>query len=394
MWHRAPCDAREETTLTRLFLVAGARPNFMKIAPLHKRLSAVAELDVRIVHTGQHYDQAMSDVFFRQLGLPAPHISLEVGSAPHGAQTGRVLERFESALVEYRPAAVVVVGDVNSTLACALATAKMQYPDGSRPLLAHVEAGLRSGDRTMPEEVNRVLTDALADLLFTTEETARVNLLRENIPESRIHFVGNVMIDCLVDAWPVIEEQQSWVTLGLAPKEYGLVTLHRPSNVDRPDVLSTMVSALEQIAEQLPLVFPVHPRTRARLKDAGLQERSAIHLIDPLGYIEFISLMSAARIVLTDSGGLQEESTFLGVPCLTLRDNTERPVTITTGTNRLVGSRPRDLARVVFDTLRQGHVQSATPPLWDGHASERIADVLRLMLLGEEERVRVSGLPV
>src|ERR1700730_13946389 len=282
----------------------GAGLTFMKIAPLYRRLSAVPDLDVQIVHTGQHYDEAMSDVFFRQLGLPAPHISLAVGSAPHGAQTGRVLERFESALMEHRPAAVVVVGDVNSTLACALATAKVQYPDGTRPLLAHVEAGLRSGDRSMPEEVNRVLTDAISDVLFTTEEAAAANLLRENVAASRIHFVGNVMIDCLVDAWPVIEERRAWASLGFAPTPYGLVTLHRPSNVDDPEVLSGIVSALADIARRLPLIFPVHPRTRDRLHDAGMKDSSGIRLIDPLGYLEFVSLMSAARIVLTDSGGL------------------------------------------------------------------------------------------
>jgi UDP-N-acetylglucosamine 2-epimerase (non-hydrolysing) len=370
--------------MSRVFLVAGARPNFMKIAPLYKHLSALPDIDAQIVHTGQHYDEAMSDVFFRQLDLPQPHISLTVGSAPHGAQTGRVLERFESALMEHQPAAVVVVGDVNSTLACALATAKLQYADGSRPLLAHVEAGLRSGDRSMPEEVNRVLTDAISDVLFTTEESAAANLLRENASASRIHFVGNVMIDCLVNAWPLIENRRAWEDLGLAPHTYGLVTLHRPANVDDPEALSGIVSTLTDIARRLPLVFPVHPRTRERLKGAGMSDDSGIRMIDPLGYLEFISLVSAARIVMTDSGGVQEESTFLGVPCLTLRDNTERPVTISHGTNTLVGSRPVDLARTTFDTLARHDAATLVkpaPPLWDGHASNRIVEVLRRYLL-------------
>ena len=367
--------------MSSVFLVVGARPNFMKIAPLYKRLNAVPGIDAQIVHTGQHYDDAMSEVFFRQLGLPQPQISLTVGSAPHGAQTGRVLERFESALIEHRPSAVVVVGDVNSTLACALATAKLQYSDGSRPLLAHVEAGLRSGDRSMPEEVNRVLTDAISDMLFTTEEGAATNLLRENVPAARIHFVGNVMIDCLIDAWPHIENRRAWADLGLAPHTYGLVTLHRPSNVDEPKGLADVVSTLTRIARHLPLVFPVHPRTRERLESAGMNESSGIRLTGPLGYFEFISLVSAARIVLTDSGGVQEESTFLHVPCLTLRDNTERPVTISHGTNTLVGSRPIDLASTALETLARHDSAAPAPPLWDGRASHRIAEVLCAAML-------------
>jgi UDP-N-acetylglucosamine 2-epimerase (non-hydrolysing) len=364
----------------------------MKIAPLYKRLTATGELDVRIVHTGQHYDRAMSDVFFEQLGLPEPHITLSVGSASHGAQTGRVLERFESALNEHRPAAVVVVGDVNSTLACAIASAKMEYPDGTRPVLAHVEAGLRSRDRSMPEEVNRVLTDAVSDLLFTSEEGARDNLLREGIDASRVHFVGNVMIDCLIDEWPAVEERREWAALGLQAKSYGLVTLHRPSNVDRPEVFANLVSGLEEIAGSMPLLFPVHPRTRARLRDAGLCESSSIRLIEPLGYIEFVSLLSGARIVLTDSGGLQEESTFLKVPCLTLRDNTERPVTITHGTNRLGGSRPENLAATAFDTLSRPPAGNGGPPLWDGRAAERISNILRSVLSEHDACAELSGL--
>jgi UDP-N-acetylglucosamine 2-epimerase (non-hydrolysing) len=379
--------------MSGLFLVAGARPNFMKIAPLYARLREVRDLDTQIVHTGQHYDEAMSEVFFRQLGLPHPHISLTVGSAPHGAQTGRVLERFEAALIERQPAAVVVVGDVNSTLACALATAKLQYPDGSRPLLVHVEAGLRSRDRSMPEEVNRVLTDAISDVLFITEESAAANLLHENVAASRIHFVGNVMIDCLVNAWPQIEAQCAWENLGLTPQTYGVVTLHRPSNVDRGDVLTKIVADLIDIARRLPLVFPVHPRTRERLRGAGMTDHSGIRLVDPLGYLEFMSLVSAAQIVITDSGGIQEETTYLSVPCLTLRDNTERPVTISHGTNILVGSRPVDLARTAFDTLGRHEPPKPPPPLWDGHASERIVQVLREVMNWRSDALMVAVSP-
>jgi UDP-N-acetylglucosamine 2-epimerase (non-hydrolysing) len=335
----------------------------------------VEAFDVRIVHTGQHYDASMSGVFFEQLGLPEPHISLGVASGSHAAQTARILERFEAALVEHRPALVIVVGDVNSTIACALAASKIIYPDGSRPVIAHVEAGLRSRDRSMPEEVNRVLTDAIADLLFTTEEDARDNLRREGVADERIHFVGNVMIDCLVDLLPLIRARAAWTDVGVAPDSYGIVTLHRPANVDRVDVLRPIVRALERIAESLPLVFPVHPRTRPQLEAIGVNTRN-IRLVDPLGYVDFVSLLSRSRIVLTDSGGLQEESTFLGVPCLTLRDNTERPVTITCGTNRLVGSRPPDLAAIAAATLAVSNARGAVPPLWDGRASDRIAAVL------------------
>ncbi len=364
-----------------IYLIAGARPNFMKIAPLHRRLREVPGLDVQIVHTGQHYDRAMSDVFFEQLGLPAPDVNLEVGSAPHGAQTGRVLERFEALVVEHQPAAVVVVGDVNSTLACALAASKIAYPDGSRPLVAHVEAGLRSRDWSMPEEINRVLTDTIADVLFTTEDDARVNLAAEGIAERKIHFVGNVMIDCLVEAWPRIEPKQHWKAFGLERGAYGLVTLHRPSNVDRDETLVPLIKALQQIAERLPLVFPAHPRTRARLQAAGLEPHGALHIVEPLGYLEFLSLLSGARIMLTDSGGIQEETTFLRVPCLTLRDNTERPITMTHGTNTLVGSRPANLAEMAFSRMADSNVPQDLPPLWDGRAAERIARILAELLL-------------
>ena len=364
-----------------VYLIAGARPNFMKIAPLHRRLRDVSGLDVQIVHTGQHYDRAMSDVFFEQLGLPAPDVNLEVGSAPHGAQTGRVLERFEALVVERKPAAVVVVGDVNSTLACALAASKIEYADGSRPLVAHVEAGLRSRDRSMPEEINRILTDTIADVLFTTEDDARVNLVAEGIDQRKIHFVGNVMIDSLVHAWPRIEPMQHWKSLGFERGCYGLVTLHRPSNVDRDETLRPLMASLQQIAGRLPLLFPAHPRTRGRLEAAGLEMNGALKIVEPLGYLEFLSLLSGARIMLTDSGGIQEETTFLHVPCLTLRDNTERPITMTHGTNTLVGSRPKNLADIAFARMADANVPQDLPPLWDGRAAERIARILGELLM-------------
>ena len=359
-----------------IYLVAGARPNFMKIAPLYRQLRKVAGLDVQVVHTGQHYDRAMSALFFEQLELPAPDVNLDVGSAPHGAQTGRVLERFEALVLENQPAAVIVVGDVNSTLACALATSKIEYASGSRPFVVHVEAGLRSRDRSMPEEINRVLTDSISDVLFTTEDQARSNLRREGVDDRRIHFVGNVMIDCLTEAWPRIEPRRQWAAFGLEREGYGLVTLHRPSNVDRDDALVPLVAELQRIADRIPLVFPVHPRTRVRLQAVGVGPHGGLHMVEPLGYLEFLSLLSGARIVLTDSGGVQEESTFLHVQCLTLRDNTERPVTITHGTNTLIGSHPKNLAEITFARMAEPSAPKDMPPLWDGRASSRIATII------------------
>jgi UDP-N-acetylglucosamine 2-epimerase (non-hydrolysing) len=358
----------------KIFLVGGARPNFMKLAPLYPQLAR--EADVRIVHTGQHYDRAMSEVFFQQLGLPEPHISLQVGSGSHASQTARILERFEAALSEQEPHAVVVVGDVNSTLAAALAVSKVTLRNGARPLLAHVEAGLRSRDRMMPEEINRVLTDAVSDVLFTTEADAGQNLVQEGIAPWRIHFVGNVMIDCLVRCLPAIRERRVWESFGVTPFSYGLVTLHRPANVDDPGRLARIAGALRTISERLPVIFPVHPRTKARLLDAGLTENGSLHIVEPIGYLEFMSLLCTARLVLTDSGGIQDESTFLNIPCLTLRGNTERPVTITHGTNRLVGNDPLDLVGAVNAVLAEERPEVPHPPLWDGHAAERIARIV------------------
>jgi UDP-N-acetylglucosamine 2-epimerase (non-hydrolysing) len=361
--------------VTRILLVAGARPNFMKIAPIFKRLRAVPGFDVRIVHTGQHYDAAMSGVFFDQLGLPAPHVSLNVGSGSHGAQTARILAAFEATLLDERPDLVVVVGDVNSTLAAALAASKIVYADGGRPAIAHVEAGLRSRDRTMPEEINRLVTDAIADLLFITEDGALTNLIREGVDGAKIHFVGNVMIDCLVDLLPLIRDRRMWAEFGMEPGSYGVVTLHRPANVDDAAALRATIASLERISRSVPLVFPVHPRTRRQLDESGIAA-PGIRFAEPLGYLDFINLVSRARLVLTDSGGLQEETTFLGVPCLTLRDNTERPATISHGTNRLIGSRPPDLEGAVDRLLRAPAAEHVVPPLWDGRTAERIAAVL------------------
>jgi UDP-N-acetylglucosamine 2-epimerase (non-hydrolysing) len=365
-------------TRVRSLLVAGARPNFMKVAPVYRALSRRARFDASIVHTGQHYDKRLSDTFFEELGLPAPCAELGVGSGRHGAQTGRVLEAFEALLWKEQPHLVLVVGDVNSTLGCALAAAKTWFADGRRPLIAHVEAGLRSFDRSMPEEVNRVLTDAVADVLFTTEAGARENLLREGISDERIHFVGNVMIDSLVTVLPRLDGHDVCGRLGVEKKRYALVTVHRPSNVDDRAALEQLIELLAAIEEFYPVVLPLHPRTAARAREFGLEGRLArlAAVTGPLPYTDFLALMKEAAVVLTDSGGIQEETTFLGVPCLTLRANTERPVTVAVGTNEVVGL---DSARVV-DAVRRvsaGRWKSgACPPLWDGHAAERIADVL------------------
>jgi UDP-N-acetylglucosamine 2-epimerase (non-hydrolysing) len=367
-----------------LLHVCGARPNFMKVAPLMTAVEAWGvgvdgpdgasiRFTQSLVHTGQHYDAGLSDVFFAQLGLPEPHYHLGVGSGSHSAQTAQVLERLEPVLVQERPDLVVVVGDVNSTLAAALCASKLGIP------LAHVEAGLRSGDRSMPEELNRLLTDQLADLLFTTEENAAANLAREGIPERRVHFVGNTMIDTLERLLPQARGGEALARLGLSARGYGLVTLHRPSNVDDVERLAGLVAALERISASLPLVWPVHPRTRARLEALG--QRSAgdgrLLLTGPLGYVEFLQLTDAARLVLTDSGGIQEETTVLGVPCLTLRTSTERPVTVTLGTNRLVD--PHDVAAVEHATAEAVAAPmpyAARPLLWDGHAAERIVAII------------------
>jgi len=355
----------------KLLHVVGARPNFMKVAPVMAALATQPGIAQVLLHTGQHYDRNMSDIFFRELSIPLPDINLEVGSGSHAQQTAQIISRFEPVVLEQKPDWVCVYGDVNSTVAAALVCAKLGIP------IAHVEAGLRSFDRTMPEEINRVLTDQIADLLFTPSADGDANLAREGVLAERIRLVGNVMIDTLVRLLPQAEKRPPLATLGLGPDDrYCLVTLHRPSNVDHPDNLADIMRALDDISRRAQVIFPVHPRTRARLSDLNLTpDDSRLRLIEPVGYLEFLALQQRAAVVVTDSGGIQEETTFLGVPCLTLRENTERPVTVEIGTNELIG---HDMARLrhEVDAILNGNAKSGQiPPLWDGHASERIAAV-------------------
>jgi UDP-N-acetylglucosamine 2-epimerase (non-hydrolysing) len=359
----------------RVDLVAGARPNFIKVAPVLRALERQGRLRARIVHTGQHYDAAMSAVFFRELGLPEPAAHLEVGSGPQGAQTARVLERYEARLLAERPAATVVFGDVNSTVACALAACKLGVP------VAHVEAGLRSFDRTMPEEVNRVLTDAIADLLLVSEPSGMANLAREGVPEEKRRLVGNVMIDTLLAQLPAARAAGAAARLGLPPRGYGVVTLHRPANVDDPAGLAALVALLQELARELPLVFPVHPRTHEAARRAGVEAPLAegagpLRALPPQPYRDMLSLLADARLVLTDSGGVQEETSVLRVPCLTLRPNTERPITLERGTSRLVGSDPAAIRGAFAQALRGEWPSGGPIPLWDGQAGERVASAL------------------
>jgi UDP-N-acetylglucosamine 2-epimerase (non-hydrolysing) len=361
----------------RLILVAGARPNFMKVAPLMRAFrSRPARFDVRLVHTGQHYDEAMSDVFFDELEIPRPDIHLGVGSGTHAVQTARIMEAFERVLAEWPPQWVVVVGDVNSTAGCSLVAAKM----APRVPVAHVEAGLRSRDRAMPEEINRIVTDALSDLLFTTSADADRNLLAEGVDRRRIHRVGNVMIDTLKRF--VRRSDGSDVTrrLGLKPP-YALLTLHRPSNVDDQATFRRILAALERVGRELPILFPAHPRTVKMMETFGLRAVTpdgtapGVRVMEPLGYLDFLHLQKRAALILTDSGGVQEEATILGVPCLTLRENTERPVTLTHGTNRLVGSDTGLIVREALRALNSRRRRRRPVPLWDGRAATRIAAV-------------------
>ncbi len=353
----------------KLVVVAGARPNFMKVAPLMWEIARRSELSACLVHTGQHYDERMSKLFFQQLRIPQPNVDLEVGSGSHAAQTAEVMKRLEPVLAAERPDAVVVVGDVNSTVACALTSVKMGIP------VAHVEAGLRSFDRTMPEEINRILTDAISQWLFVSEKSGVENLRREGVAAERIHFVGNVMIDTLI----ACREQFAAASLAEVPlpeRDYAVLTLHRPANVDQPETLQALLGAIEQIQRQIPIVFPVHPRTHKALIEADVHLPNLI-LTEPLGYLEFMKLVQNARLVLTDSGGIQEETTFLGVPCLTLRHNTERPCTVQQGTNVLVGDDPARIVAAAEQALGEPARISRIPPLWDGRASQRILDVLQ-----------------
>ena len=354
----------------KIMHVVGARPNYMKVAPLVAVLSPWKDtVDQVLVHTGQHYDYQMSRVFFEELDMPKPDEYLAVGSGSHAEQTARVMLAFEPVLVKHRPDWVVVVGDVNSTLACALVCVKMNVR------LVHVEAGLRSGDRSMPEEINRLLTDQIADLLFTPSPDADANLLREGVDPAKIHFVGNVMIDTLVKMLPKARLRQVVNNLGLHRRDYTLVTLHRPSNVDIPGTLAEIMAALNEMALRQTVVFPVHPRTRSRLEQLGLGA-GRVRLIEPLSYLDFLGLMDAAALVLTDSGGIQEETTFLGVPCLTVRSTTERPITLTQGTNRLVASDRQVILDAVDDVEHSDDAPRQPIELWDGRAAERIAQVL------------------
>ena len=359
-----------ESGRCRVLFVAGARPNFMKVAPLLRELRSRSGFDARLVHTGQHYDPAMSDEFFRDLAIPTPDHHLAVGSSPHGEQTAQVMSSIEPIMLEQKPHAVVVVGDVNSTLAATIVAVKLGIP------VAHVEAGLRAFDRSMPEEINRILTDAVSHWLFTTERAGDENLLREGIPPERIHFVGNVMVDTLLHNLARARELDTLTRLGLEPAGYALLTLHRPSNVDDPAQLAPLLDLLEEIHRELPVVFPVHPRTRAAMRALRGDQEPGLMLLEPLGYLEFLRLMTDARLVLTDSGGIQEETTVLGVPCLTLRENTERPVTLSEGTNKLVGRDPVTIGLEVRKALAAQPRRGSVPEGWDGAAAGRIADIL------------------
>ena len=351
--------------------VVGARPNFMKIAPVVEAMRE-ARLPQYLVHTGQHYDRKMSSLFFEELGIPVPDINLEVGSGSQAVQTAEILLRFEPVVLDTKPDLVVVVGDVNSTMACTLVAVKLGIP------VAHIEAGLRSFDRSMPEEINRLVTDSLSDLLFVSEPSGLDNLRSEGVPNEKVHFVGNVMIDTLLRHRESARKSGVRERLGVdSGRRYALVTLHRPSNVDDLPRLAGLLRALDELARELPVVFPIHPRTRKNAMDAGFgPELGRLVTTDPLGYLEFLNLMSNAQVVITDSGGVQEETTVLGVPCLTVRENTERPATIACGTNRLVGTDPDVMLRAAREALHGPRPESKLPALWDGNAARRIVDVL------------------
>jgi UDP-N-acetylglucosamine 2-epimerase (non-hydrolysing) len=358
--------------MTQVLCVVGARPNFMKIAPIMAAL-VEAGIAAQLLHTGQHYDEAMNDSFFADLGIPRPDHHLEVGSASHAVQTAEVMKRFEPVLDKVRPHAVLVVGDVNSTIACALVAAKR----GVRVI--HVEAGLRSYDRQMPEEINRVLTDQISDLLFITERSALANLEREGIDTARVHFVGNVMIDTLHRN--LARAVPATATLGAASARYAVLTLHRPSNVDDPASLRALLEVIAEINRSLPVVMPLHPRTRGNIEKFGLTALlDGLHILPPIGYLEMLGLMRDATLVLTDSGGIQEETTALGVPCLTLRENTERPITLVEGTNTLVGADPAAIRAAFAGVMANGGKRGRIPEYWDGHAATRIAQTLKTWL--------------
>jgi UDP-N-acetylglucosamine 2-epimerase (non-hydrolysing) len=366
----------------KILSVVGARPNFMKIAPLIREIRKHDDMQSCLVHTGQHYDVKMAGAFFDDLQIPVPDVCLEVGSGSHAFQTAEVMKRLEPILEGERPDMVIVVGDVNSTMAAALTAVKLHIP------VAHVEAGLRSFDRSMPEEINRVVTDAVSELLFVTEESGARNLAADGVAREKIFFVGNVMIDSLEASRKLWTNSDVLDRLRLKKGRYGVVTLHRPSNVDNIVVLKGLVKALAEVARTCPIVFPIHPRTKKVLE--SLEEckslmasgrtvpgQGGILCMDPIGYLDFMCLVSNAKLVLTDSGGIQEETTVLGIPCLTLRDNTERPVTVTHGTNRVIGSSPDRVISEAMKAIDSASCATASPPLWDGHASERIVAIIR-----------------
>ena len=375
-----------------IHLIAAARPNFMKIAPLYHALKKECWADPIIVHTGQHYDLNMSHAFFKDLSLPEPHIHLGVGSGTHAEQTGQVMIAYEKLLLEKRPDLVIVVGDVNSTVACALAASKvhfsrhqlsaMSYERGLRPLIAHLEAGLRSFDHSMPEEINRLVTDALADILWTPSPDADENLIREGISPDKIHRVGNIMIDSLEMLRDKIQKQAVYKEFGLKPEGYGLITLHRPSNVDDQKALKSICHTLMHVAQKIPLIFPVHPRTRINLQHNGLMSllngARGLYLVEPLNYIRFMNLVFNSGLAITDSGGIQEETTYLGIPCLTIRPHTERPITIHQGTNQLCDSQNLE-ARV--DSILSGNIaEGKIPEFWDGKTAKRVVKSIKSLL--------------
>jgi UDP-N-acetylglucosamine 2-epimerase (non-hydrolysing) len=398
--------SRMEIASVKILSVVGARPNFMKVAPI---IAAIRKLNNAnaagcngshppcavthvLVHTGQHYDPAMSGSFFADLNLPAPDISLEAGSGSHAVQTAEIMRRFEPVLLREKPDVVLVVGDVNSTLACALVVAKASFEDGARPMIAHVEAGLRSFDWSMPEEVNRVLTDRLSDVLFVTEESGLLNLAQEGVPAEKIHFVGNTMIDSLLAYKDKAEQSTILADLGLrvghngrsSTMPYALLTLHRPANVDNRSGMLNILEGLQRLARDCSIVFPAHPRTRKRIAEFQFEtyfssasaRQPGIHMVPPLGYLDFLCLMKNSKLVITDSGGIQEETTCLGVPCVTVRENTERPVTLTSGTNTLAGVGTAGI-RDAIERQQRCPVSAVRPQMWDGQAAGRIVDVLR-----------------
>ena len=358
-----------------IICVCGARPNFMKIAPIIRAFEENGNFETLLVHTGQHYDENMSKLFFEELNIPKPDINLEVGSSSHALQTAEIMKRFEPVVLEFKPDYVLVVGDVNSTIACGLVAVKLGVK------LIHVEAGLRSFDRTMPEEINRLLTDSISDLLFVTEHSGIDNLRNEGIGEEKIHFVGNVMIDTLMANMQKAQKSDVLNQMGLSGENFGVITLHRPSNVDDIKNLEQIIAAFEEIQKELKLIFPIHPRTRKNINGTGLGKRieamGNLLLIDPVGYLDFLCLMSNAYLVITDSGGIQEETTILGVPCMTLRENTERPVTITEGTNRLVHVTTDDILSSYYEISNvHNSIKHCIPKLWDGKAAKRIAQII------------------